>query len=697
MDMFADAEAGSRGPTSGSADRAPWTGYLVVLMAATVLLYGLDIWFQPVTSDLSDAFQKFASAWIFFGAAVLCVAKGRGAGGERSAWWLFALAMAFWGTASTYYSLFLWDSEVVPIPSIADGFWLAFYVPAYMALYKLLRSRAGRFPRAVWFDAVFGGLGVGGAAAALVFGVILDRTHGSVAMTATNLAYPVGDIGLLAMVGAAITVVGWRASGAWRWIAAAFTVFAVADGIWLVQGATGSYILGGTLDLGWPVAALLVGLAAWRREPRVQPALRRDSSGVVPTIVGLAAIALLAGDHFIRTNPLALGLASILLLVMIARLYLAGKDNVGLLARSRREAMTDALTGLGNRRQLTADLSAHVGEIDRDRPLMLTLFDLDGFKDYNDTFGHVAGDQLLERLGARLSDLLAGRGTAYRMGGDEFCALWHRADAGQASVTTMEAQTALSEQGEGFSIGCSYGSVLLPNEATDPLDALRTADRRMYARKRSGRASAGRQSSDVLTSALLECDSELGVHLGSVAELVTATAIRLDLSEPDLGVARQTALLHDVGKVAIPDEILTKRGPLDQGERAFIKRHTLIGQRIVSAAPALAEVGRLVRSTHERFDGAGYPDGLAKEDIPLIARIISVCDAYDAMVSERTYREARDSTTAVAELRNCSGTQFDPAVVEALVSALATLRPGPQPRTARPSEAETTEWSIAAN
>ena len=115
----------------------------------------------------------------------------------------------------------------------------------------------------------------------------------------------------------------------------------------------------------------------------------------------------------------------------------------------------------------------HLDELVPEQPLLLTLFDLDGFKHYNDTFGHLAGDQLLERLGARLSELMAGRGTAYRMGGDEFCALWNLSDVGQASATTMEAVEALSEHGDAFSIGCSYGSVLLPNETSDITEALR--------------------------------------------------------------------------------------------------------------------------------------------------------------------------------------------------------------------------------
>ncbi len=124
------------------------------------------------------------------------------------------------------------------------------------------------------------------------------------------------------------------------------------------------------------------------------------------------------------------------------------------------------------------------------------------------------------------------------------------------------------------------------------------------------------------------------------------------------------------GKVAIPDEILSKPGPLDESEWEFMKRHTIIGERIISRRRRSRPLARLVRSTHEHYDGGGYPDGLAGDEIPLISRIVAVCDAYDAMISNRPYRDARDPQAAIAELLRCSGTQFDPEVVEAFIGAL---------------------------
>jgi diguanylate cyclase len=339
-----------RSPTASTSltRSAPWTGWLLAVIAGTVLLYGIDIVFHPLPPAGSTLFQKFAGTWVFFGAAALCVMKGRRSD-ERSAWWLFALAMALWGTASLYYAVFLWDLAVVPVPSLADGFWLAFYLPAYAGLYKVLRKWAGfSFGKGVWLDALLGGLGVGGTAAAVVFGVVLDNTTGTLAASVTNLAYPIGDLGLLALVVAAITVMGWKGSGIWRWIAFAFAFFAVTDSIWLVQVATGSYTVGGILDLGWPMAALLVGLAACRPESRMRPGARTGTVIIVPAVFGFASLALLVGDHFVRTNALALALATASILVMLVRLYLAVQDNAHLLAQSRHEATTDALTGLGN-------------------------------------------------------------------------------------------------------------------------------------------------------------------------------------------------------------------------------------------------------------------------------------------------------------------------------------------------------------
>jgi diguanylate cyclase (GGDEF)-like protein len=341
------------------------------------------------------------------------------------------------------------------------------------------------------------------------------------------------------------------------------------------------------------------------------------------------------------------------------------------LRASRREleaaATSDGLTGLANRRRLMIDLERRTMRGAAD-PAVLLLFDLDGFKSYNDAFGHLAGDVLLTRLGQALDRSVQGHGRAYRLGGDEFCVL---ADADARERVELLTPAALVDHGDGFSITASYGAVAIPQEAAIPSEALLIADQRMYAHKNSGRATAQRQSTDVLLRALAERHPGLEGHIGGVTQLAEAVGRHLGLEGEALDHVRVAAELHDVGKVAIPDTILNKPGPLDAEEWAFMRRHTLIGERIVAAAPALGAVARLVRASHERWDGRGYPDAVAGEDIPLGARIVAVCDAYDAIVADRPYRRGRSIAAAMDELQRCSGSQFDPAVVAAFAVVLA--------------------------
>ncbi|MDX6438099.1 MAG: hypothetical protein QOF45_682 [Gaiellaceae bacterium] len=327
---------------------------------------------------------------------------------------------------------------------------------------------------------------------------------------------------------------------------------------------------------------------------------------------------------------------------------------------------TDVLTELGNRRRLLADLDEAMSE----PGMKLTFFDLDGFKAYNDTFGHQAGDVLLTRLGRRLHSAVCEAGTAYRLGGDEFCILVSGPSADAAHAAAIEA---LNEHGDAFMIASSHGTVELMTEVESPDKALLLADQRMYDSKNSGRMSASRQSTNVLLRALAERNPELGHHVGDVAQSAEAVARELGVPEDQVASISQAAELHDIGKVAIPDAILAKPGPLDEDEWAFVRRHTAIGERILAAAPALSFVAKLVRHSHERWDGGGYPDGLAREAIPLGSRIVSVCDAFDAMVGERPYREARNFEGALEELVQCAGTQFDPDVVAAFARVVTGL------------------------
>jgi diguanylate cyclase (GGDEF)-like protein len=351
-----------------------------------------------------------------------------------------------------------------------------------------------------------------------------------------------------------------------------------------------------------------------------------------------------------------------------ARAEALAAENARLLEASRVEANTDPLTGLANRRKLMTDLEAATRALETEHRLQLVLFDLDGFKQYNDSFGHPAGDALLVRLGTQLGQAVASRGTAYRMGGDEFCIVC-RLDGGEDEQAIVDlGKAALTEYGEGFYVSASYGAVVLPAEATDADDALRLADQRLYAHKSFSPMRGTSLARNMLLQALTERSSALGAHLARVADLSELLANHLRLPAVEVAEIRLAAELHDIGKVAMPETILGKPDKLSNEEWLLIKQHTMIGERIVTAAgSSLHEVGRVVRASHERVDGAGYPDGLAGESIPLGARIIAVCDAYDAMLTTRPYSSALTRDDALAELESCAGSQFDPRLVAAFV------------------------------
>jgi diguanylate cyclase (GGDEF)-like protein len=660
----------------GAHSRA-WVPAAFAACAAWLLLYELRVIVAP-DLDAGPLTSRFAHDVVLLASSALIIAKALKAGRERLAWLLIGAGVAAWSLGEVYYTAVLWDAEVIAIPSPADVGYLLLPPLALAGIVLLLRARARSVPRTLWVDGVVAALAVAALSAALVFDTVLENVEGNAAAVATNLAYPLGDLVLLSLIVGALAGTGWRLDRTWMLLAIGVSTFWLADSLYLVKTAEGTFVSGGPIDTGWWAGLFLIAAAAWQRPPARVRAPQGESMRLiaVPLGFGLVSLVLLVYDSFWSLNPLAIALAAASLLAVMFRLTLTFRENVAMLRASRDEAMTDALTGLGNRRALAAAIDDLLPE-GEDGPgrLVLALFDLDGFKHYNDTFGHPAGDALLVRLGGNLAACLSGRGSAFRMGGDEFCVLIEPGND-EPEALVRSAAAALSESGDGFSIGCSYGSIMLPDEASEPAEALRIADHRMYAQKHAGRMSAGRQSKDVLLRALTERSPDLGGHLSSVAELAERTARRLGLPAEEVERIRHAGELHDAGKVAIPDAILSKPGPLTEDEWGFVRRHPLIGERIVRSAPSLSRVAELVRSTHERFDGAGYPDHLEADAIPLGSRIVAVCDAYDAMTSGRPYAAARTTGEALDELRRCAGTQFDPAVVETFRAVVAehTLR-----------------------
>jgi two-component system cell cycle response regulator len=531
----------------------------------------------------------------------------------------------------------------------------------------LLRRRVSTFSATLWLDGLLAATAAAALAASVLVEVVVRSTHGSRLVVLTNIAYPIGDVLLLGLLVFVFAVTRWRPGRAWALIALGLLCNTVGDAIFLYQTAVGTYAEGTYVDLAWPLSLVLIALAAWQRPGRVPRVELQDRALLgTPIVCGLTATGVLVAASQVHVHPLALVFASVTIVLVLARTALTFWENSRLLETSRREALTDSLTALANRRKLLVDLEAEIESASEEEPRMLVLFDLNGFKTYNDTFGHPAGDALLARLAGKLAAAVEPAGAAYRMGGDEFCVLL----PGPEPDIHRIAQ-ALWESGEGFDVTSAYGAALIPGDATTVSTALSVADERLYAHKELLAEIRRGTAHEPLLRTLAEREPELRAHVADVSSLAVRVGERLGLAPDELEELRLAGELHDVGKLAIPDVVLQKSGSLDPTEWGFIHSHTLIGQRILSAASALRPVGTIVRSTHENWDGTGYPDGLVGEEIPLAARIIAVCDAYSAMTSDRPYRSARTPAEAVAELRRCAGQQFDRQVVELVCAVIA--------------------------
>ncbi len=406
---------------------------------------------------------------------------------------------------------------------------------------------------------------------------------------------------------------------------------------------------------------------------------------IVPfTLMGSAALVLVV--LWERSPYLSAGLAGPL--VAIA-LYQRSTHRV---SRAMLLALTDPLTGLGNHRHFHERLASEVNSAaETGSSVALCFIDVDDFKRINDGYGHPIGDRVLSQVGARLR----ANGEAFRLGGDEFALVLPACDDVQAFEIARAIVERLAELDlevpDGVTVSAGIGAY--PHHATDTEELIQVTDGALYWAKEHGknqvrlarpavvelaelrRAAEGPdraarfRAASSLARAVDERDTYSGTHSERVGELAARIATRLGLSAEEAELARLAGSLHDVGKLAIPEDILRKREPLTAPERMILERHPQIGFRML-ASLGVEPIAQWVLHHHERWDGAGYPAGLAGERIPLGARIVFVADAYDAMVSESPHRRAMSERDALAELERCADEQFDPRVVDALVSEL---------------------------
>ncbi len=635
---------------------------LFAFVAFTV--YGVTIAVTAPGDRLNDAANTLVYPSLFILAVIVAVGRALAIRRDRLAWSVIAASLVAWCYAEIY------DLVVQPdaYPSPADAGWLAFYPLLYAGLVLLVCRRARGVAGTLWVDGITAAVAGAAIGAAVLLEVVLRATEGTPSEVATNLAYPVGDVLLLSAVFGIFALSGWRGERPWLVLGVGVLATTIADGIYLFQLDT--YETGSYVDVLWPASVLLIAAAGWvaaRDEPGLQVEGRPLLA--VPALCALVGIGILVIDHFNRVNVVAVALAATTLLMVLLRLAFTFRENAQLFALTRHESVTDPLTGLGNRRKLLTDLERVLG-MDRPPRTLLVIFDLNGFKLYNDRFGHPAGDALLQRLAERFAGVPGPTGDAYRLGGDEFCVVVPIAPEGVESLVAAGCAS-LSERGEGFEVTASFGSAVLPDEAGDASRALAVADERLYAQKHHRRLERDPTVRGFLEGLAIR-EPDLLAHLDGVGELSAAVGARLGLSGAELDELFRAARLHDLGKLAVPEEILNKPAPLDEREWEFIRQHTVVGERILRASPAFRAVASIVRSSHENWDGSGYPDRLSQDEIPLASRIVRACDAFSAMTSARPYRAAVSVPAAVAELERCSGREFDPTVVEALVAHVRT-------------------------
>jgi diguanylate cyclase (GGDEF)-like protein/putative nucleotidyltransferase with HDIG domain len=431
---------------------------------------------------------------------------------------------------------------------------------------------------------------------------------------------------------------------------------------------------------------LISAAMALSTDQRYLPLLRTNTRNTIVPFTFMASAALMLVVLWQRSPGLSLALVGPLLAIS---LYQRSTHRA---LRAMRLALTDPLTGLGNHRHFHERLQRELQSAEENAtPLALCFVDIDDFKTINDRFGHPSGDRVLSQVAGRLRQ----GGEAFRLGGDEFALLLVDNDestALEAANSIVERIGALDLDHIG-NVTVSAGLATFPVQGHGRDQLIRLADSALYWAKEHGKNRVRLYRPDVVELAELKRlaagpdraaryraaaslakavdarDTYTGSHSERVAELAARLATRIGIDAEQIELTRLAGSLHDLGKLAIPEEILRKAGELTDSERLVLERHPQIGFRMLDSL-GVDPVADIVLHHHERWDGAGYPDGLRGEEIPLGARIIFVADAYDAMTSDRVYRARRSHEEALAELRRCAGTQFDPMIVDAFAAEL---------------------------
>ncbi len=461
----------------------------VVLFGGTVLVI-LHNWLGLGGADLDDFAGGELYDAVVLAAGVACLLRARAVESERSAWVLIGAGVLAWAAGEIYWTAAILDNPEAPYPSLADAGYLAFYPLTYAGLVLLVRARVHEIDWRLWSDGAIAALGTAALGAAFVFDFVAERTTGTRLEVATSLAYPLGDIGMLAMIVGVIALTGWHPGRTWSLLLAGLAAMVVADIAYTVQASGGFVPPGNWIDPIYLSSASCIGAILWQPSVEgIEPQrLGNRRELMVPAIFAVVMIGLFAMQHMSATSGLTTMLWAATMLAVIVRLAMSVRENRALLEQVR----TDSLTGLGNRGAMQVDFEAACERASEGPRVTLILFDLNGFKRYNDSFGHPAGDELLMRLGRGLKSAVGDAGFAYRIGGDEFCVVVS-GPAETVDAVTRRAAEGLTASNHGVEVSASWGAATVPDEAPNPAEAMQLADLRMYAQKESRRVASPRE------------------------------------------------------------------------------------------------------------------------------------------------------------------------------------------------------------
>jgi diguanylate cyclase (GGDEF)-like protein len=491
-------------------------GLLVMLLALTAVIAILGVGGAGMQTFVRD----WVSSVIYLLVAVIVAWRAVRIESKRVPWSLFAVGLSVYAVGNILWSLWIEHLPNPPIPSVSDVLWLSFYPFAYAGIVRLAISRGELRPTVrVWLDSLMAAAGLAAIGAALVFGPTLNAATGGSVTVATELAYPVGDLLLAALVIGVLALRGWRLDRGWSLLAGGFLLLAIADCLYSVLVANGSTQTSAIDNLAYVLGVALLAGAAWQAPPELAPRSGTDWSALlIPAGFLVTALGLLLYDHLHRLNGPAFYLVMLTLVAGIARMALAFRD-VRSLSEARHLAATDDLTSLPNRRLFMRRVEEAIaaGELTGD-DLAVLMFDLDNFKQLNDTLGHHAGDALLRLIGPRLVGSLRDSDIVARLGGDEFAVLLHPAP-GEAGVTLVAEKiiAALRQpfevEGLALRVTGSLGIATYPADANDGAELMQRSDIAMY------QAKASRSGYEFYAH---ERDTNTRARLTIAAELATA-------------------------------------------------------------------------------------------------------------------------------------------------------------------------------